>query len=102
MEAGRFVVKGVIAQQCALRVHCDRRRLRTVAIHPRSHVDLDEESAYERLHRLVPIRLGTDDAPFTVADLEQVTEPLGAVVVELPGPTTRSSASWAGCFRTME
>jgi len=83
-ETGTFVIKGVIAQQCALRVHCDRAGAPAVALHPKSHVDLDEDGAYERLHGLRGVRLGSDDAPFTFRDLGAVREPLGAVVVELP------------------
>jgi len=83
-EAGTFVIKGVIAQQCALRVHCDRAGVPTVVLHPKSHVDLDEDGAYERLHGLRGVRLGSEDLSFTLRDLDAVREPLGAVVVELP------------------
>lgn len=61
----------------------DRRPAPSVALHPRSHIDLDEASAYERLHGLRPVRLGGHQ-PFTAADLEATAERLGAVVVELP------------------
>lgn len=83
-EAGTFVIKGVIAQQCALRVHCDRAGVPAVALHPKSHVDFDEDGAYERLHGLRGVRLGSEDFPFTFRDLDTVRETLGAVVVELP------------------
>ncbi|HUS17538.1 MAG TPA: beta-eliminating lyase-related protein [Chloroflexia bacterium] len=82
-EAGVFVMKGIIAQLVALRVWTDRAQCRTVALHPLSHIDLDEGDAYERLHPLHGIRLG-GRGPFTVADLEGVRERLGVVVVELP------------------
>lgn len=78
-----FVIKGVIAQQAALRVWTDRRAAPAVALHPLSHIDLDEAGAYERLHGLRAVRLGRH-RPFTAADLEGVKERLGAVVVELP------------------
>ncbi|WP_283132846.1 threonine aldolase family protein [Rhizohabitans arisaemae] len=81
--AARFVVKATIAQQTALRVWCDRSGSRLVAVHPRSHIDADEGSAYELLHGLRGVRLG-DTRPFTVADLDGVVERLGAVTVELP------------------
>lgn len=81
--AARFVIKGVIAQQAVLRAWTERSGRSAVAVHPRSHVDMDEMGAYERLHPLRPIRLG-GHAPFTVADLEAVGEPLGAVTMELP------------------
>lgn len=82
--AAAFMVKGVVAQQAALRSWTDRAGRRTVALHPKSHIDLDEHSAYERLHGLAGIRLGRDCAPFTAADLAAVAEGLGVAVVELP------------------
>jgi threonine aldolase len=82
--AAMFTVKGVIAQQAALRTWSDRSGCRNVALHPKSHIDLDERSAYERLHRLTGVRLGADHTPFEVGDLDAVAETLGAVTVELP------------------
>jgi len=82
-EAGVFAMKGMIAQMAALRVWTDRSGVATVALHPRSHIDLDEEGAYERLHRLIPARVG-GHSPFVVEELQEIHEPLGAVVVELP------------------
>ena len=82
-EAGVFVMKGIIAQLTAMRVWCDRSQVRTVVLHPQSHIDIDEGDAYERLHLLHGIRLG-GHGPFTVADLEGVHERPGVVVVELP------------------
>jgi threonine aldolase len=81
--AARFVVKGVIAQQAALRTWTDSSRIGTVALHPLSHVDFDELGAFERLHPLRGVRLGRKRG-FGVAELAKVGEPLGAVVVELP------------------
>ncbi len=82
--AAVFVVKGVVAQQAALRTWSDRSGCRAVALHPKSHIDLDERSAYERLHRLAGVRLGADHRPFDAGDLDRVAERLGAVTVELP------------------
>ena len=83
VPAACFVIKGVIAQQAALRVWTDRRASPNVAVHPLSHLDLDEAAAYERLHGLRPVRMGRR-RPYTVEALEKCTERLGAVVVELP------------------
>lgn len=82
-EAGVFVMKGIIAQLVAMRVWADRSHSLTVALHPLSHIDLDEGDAYERLHPLHGIRLG-NRGPFTADDLEAVRERPGVVVVELP------------------
>lgn len=83
-EQAVFLPKGVIAQQAALRVWSDRTGRQALVVHPKSHLDLDEEAAYERLHPFRPIRRGADNAPLTVADLEGVREPVFALTVELP------------------
>jgi threonine aldolase len=83
-ERAVFVPKGVIAQQAALRVWSERANRQALVIHPKSHIDLDEEAAYERLHPLRPVRRGADHAPLAVADLEDVREPVFALAVELP------------------
>ena len=83
-EAALFFHKGVVAQQAALLVHAAARNRRLVALHPKSHLALDESDALDRLAGLLPLRLGADHAPFTAADLERVGEPLAAVTVEIP------------------
>jgi threonine aldolase len=82
-EAAVFVVKGVIAQQMALRVWTDRAGVPSVVIHPMSHIDYIEKAAYERLHHLKPIRLG-NHSPFSLKELKEVRERIGVVTVELP------------------
>jgi threonine aldolase len=82
-SAAMFFIKGMIAQMCELRAAADRARTPNVVVHPMSHIDFDEQDAAWRLHDLRPIRLGKY-APFTLAQLQAVTEPIAAVVVELP------------------
>ena len=79
----RFVIKGVIAQQAAIRSWTDQRRVPTVVLHPLSHLDLDELNAVERLHPLHAIRLGRTH-PFGVKELDGVAEEIGVVTYELP------------------
>ena len=81
--AARWISKGVIAQQAALRTWTERTGRPSVALHPLSHLDRDESSAYERLHGLRPIRVGGLD-PFTVDDLDEAGATPGVVAVELP------------------
>lgn len=83
-EAALFIPKGVVAQQMALRVWTERTGKRTVALHPKSHIDTDEHNAYERLLQLAGLRVGADHQPFTLQDLQALHEPCGAIVVELP------------------
>ncbi len=82
--AAMFVIKGVVAQQAALRTWSERSGRRTVALHRKSHIDLDEHGAYERLHGLIGIRLGGDHQPLCLRELSELDEPLGAAVIELP------------------
>lgn len=83
-EAALFIHKGVVAQQMALRVWTERTGRRTVALHPQSHIDLDEGNAYERLQQLIGLRVGEDHRPFTLQELKDLHEPCGAIVIELP------------------
>ena len=83
-ESALFVYKGVVAQQMALRVWTERTGRRTVALHPESHIDLDESGAYERLHQLIGLRVGQEHRPFTLQELKALHEPLGVITIELP------------------
>lgn len=83
-EAALFFHKGITAQQAALLVHAANTNRRVVALHPSSHFALDEHDTLDRLAGLVSRRVGMAHAPFTVAELERVAEPLAAVTVELP------------------
>jgi threonine aldolase len=79
-----FMPSGTMAQQIALRVHCDRRNLNTFGCHPSSHLLLHEDTAYQRLHGLVAIPVGEHTELLTIDRLESVVEPLGAFLFELP------------------
>lgn len=82
--AAVFFPSGTMAQQVALRVHADQRGARTVAFHPACHVDVNEGRAYERLHGLVGRPVGDPNALLTLEQLDEVAEPLAALVLELP------------------
>jgi threonine aldolase len=84
MEAAVFMPSGTMAQQIALRVWTDRRGIPTVAMHPRGHLDRTELFAYERLHGLRGVRVGSVDTLLTLDDLQSVAEPIGALVLEIP------------------
>ena len=82
--AAVFLPKGVIAQLAILRTWADRANRDLVALHPRSHVAVDEAEAYAVLHGLRGVKIGRDHAPFDLADLAAISEPLAAMVIELP------------------
>jgi threonine aldolase len=84
MEAAVFFPSGTMAQQVVLRIHADRRGSRTVAYHPTAHVEIHEEHGYAHLHGLVAKPVGDSRAPLQLADLEDVHEPLAALLLELP------------------
>jgi threonine aldolase len=81
--AGRFMHKGVAAQLAALRVHCGEGD-GPVALHPQSHIAIDEAEAFEALMGLRGLRIGQTDAPFTVEQLAALPEVPAVVMVELP------------------
>lgn len=81
--AARFMHKGVAAQLAALRAHGGDGD-GPVALHPQSHIALDEAEAFERLMGLRGLRIGAADAPIVAADLQALPEVPAAVTVELP------------------
>ena len=83
-EAAVFMPSGTMAQQIALRIWCDRAHSNHVAFHPLCHLEIHEQNGYRRLHGLHSTLLGTADRMFTLEDLEQLVEPVGAILFELP------------------
>ena len=79
-----FFVSGTMAQQVALRIHADHSNRQTVAFHPTCHIELHEGRAFERLHYLVGRPVGDPFRLLTLKDLEEIAEPLAALVLELP------------------
>jgi threonine aldolase len=75
---------GTMAQQVALRILCDRCGCSTVGFHPQCHLDVHEERGYEHLHGLHARPIGHRDRLIARADLDEVSEPLGALLLELP------------------
>ncbi|MFI5494821.1 threonine aldolase family protein [Actinoplanes sp. NPDC051859] len=82
--AAVFLPSGTMAQAATLRVHADRRTTRTVVWHPYSHLEQHEGQAHQRLHHLVGRRAGDLERLLTLDDLEDVAEPVAALVLELP------------------
>jgi threonine aldolase len=82
--AAVFLPSGTMAQGATLRVHADRRASRTVLWHPACHLDSHEGQAHARLHSLVGRPVGELDRLVTLADLDEVAEPVAALLLELP------------------
>jgi threonine aldolase len=83
-DAAVWMPSGTMAQQIALRIHCDRRGNRRIGLHPQSHLDVHEERGYAHLHGLRATMLGSRERLPTADDLDAIREPLGAVLLELP------------------
>jgi threonine aldolase len=84
MDAAAVFPSGTMAQQVALRIHCDARGADTVAFHPTCHLELYEHGGYQHLHGLRAELVGHRDRLISLADLEGVRARLGAVLLELP------------------
>lgn len=83
-EAAALFPSGTMAQQIALRIHCDRRRTDTVAWHPTCHLALWEHDAAAHLHGLKAELAGQRDRLLTLEDLQGLRAPIGALLLELP------------------
>jgi threonine aldolase len=84
VEAAAFFPSGVMAQQAALRVHCDRAGSRRVAMPDLSHLLVHEEDGPRILHGLEVSFLTHGFQAPTAAHLDAVPGRLGAVLAELP------------------
>ncbi len=83
-EAAVFMPSGTMCQQIALRIWANRRGTQNVAFHPKSHLEIHEEHAYQRLHALNAILVGSPDRLLTLHDLKAIAESVGALLLELP------------------
>lgn len=83
-QAAALLPSGTMAQQIALRIHCDRRGLSTVAFHPTCHLELHEHGGYAHLHNLKAELIGDRDRLIALEDLEALGVPIGALLIELP------------------
>ncbi|MEO8972978.1 MAG: beta-eliminating lyase-related protein [Ktedonobacteraceae bacterium] len=83
-EAAVFMPSGTMCQQIALRILASRWGTHNIAFHPKSHLEIHEEHAYQRLHGLNGILVGSPDRLMALNDLQAVAEPVGALLIELP------------------
>ena len=75
---------GTMAQQVAMRVHADRRGIRTVAFHPQCHLEVHERKGYTVVHGLSAALVGSPFSLIALSDLAELTEPIAALLLELP------------------
>ena len=83
-EAAVFMPSGTMCQQIVLRIWAERRGQTNVAFHPTCHLEMHEQKAYQHLHKLHGIQVGSQDRLMTLSDVQAITEPLAALLLELP------------------
>ena len=83
-EAAVFCISGTMAQVTALRLGCEDRASKLVALHPTSHIIVHEKSNYQILGHFHALQVGDRYRPWTVNELDAIPDRLGAVAIELP------------------
>ena len=83
-ERALFVHKGMVGQLSALKQWSTLKESGTIAIHPQSHLQIDESLAYQELCALQAVMFGQADCAITPADIAALRTDLAAVSVELP------------------
>jgi threonine aldolase len=73
-----------MAQQIALRIWSECKRIPTVAFHPTCHLEIHEQKGYELLHGLHGRLVGERSRLITLDDLRATPGPLAALLLELP------------------
>ncbi|HEV7816508.1 MAG TPA: beta-eliminating lyase-related protein [Janthinobacterium sp.] len=83
-ESAVFCISGTMAQVTALRLGCQERGSRLVALHPTSHILRHERGNYQLLQHFQALQVGDPHRPFTFDELQAIPDKLGAVAIELP------------------
>lgn len=83
-ESATFCITGTMAQATALRLACDERGSRLVALHPTAHILKHERGNHQLLGHFDALMVGSPHRPFTLAELQAIPDRLGAVALELP------------------
>ncbi|MGM1080438.1 threonine aldolase family protein [Streptomyces sp. H28] len=83
-EAAAFFPTGTMAQQVALRCWAGRVGGPAVALHGLSHPELHERNAFSQVSGLRPVRITGAPRQITAAEVRDLEEPFGALMLELP------------------
>jgi threonine aldolase len=83
-ESAVFCISGTMAQVTALRLACEDRASRLVALHPTSHIIVHEKSNYQLLGHFHALQVGDRYRTWSADDLAAVPDKLGAVALEVP------------------
>ncbi|MEH6443396.1 MAG: beta-eliminating lyase-related protein [Oceanospirillaceae bacterium] len=82
-ESAIFFPSGTMAQQIAMRIACDRKKLAKVAFHPFCHLQIHEQQGLQELHNIEGYLIGAENRLFDLQDLAKLEE-VSAVLFELP------------------
>jgi threonine aldolase len=82
--AAAFFPTGTMAQQVCLRCWAARTRNPVVALHPLAHPEQHEESALPAVTGLRTVHLTTAPRPPSAAEVRDMAEPFGTLMLELP------------------
>ncbi|MEU6508855.1 aminotransferase class I/II-fold pyridoxal phosphate-dependent enzyme [Streptomyces sp. NPDC046942] len=83
-EAAAFFPTGTMAQQVALRCWAARTGDPAVALHALSHPEVHERHAFSQVSGLRPVRVTDEPRQPTAAEIRDLAEPFGALMLELP------------------
>jgi threonine aldolase len=83
-EAAVFFPTGTMAQQVALRCWAGRTGNPAVALHALAHPEVHERNAFSQVSGLRPVRVTSEPRMPTAAEIRDLDEPFGALMLELP------------------
>ncbi|MFE0252176.1 threonine aldolase family protein [Streptomyces sp. NPDC059010] len=83
-EAAAFFPTGTMAQQVALRCWAGRTGDPAVALHALAHPEVHERNAFSQVSGLRPVRVTSEPRLPTAAEVRDLDEPFGALMLELP------------------
>ncbi|MYU07386.1 threonine aldolase [Streptomyces sp. SID8366] len=83
-EDAAFFPSGTMAQQVALRCWAARTGNPAVALHPLAHPEVHERDALSQVSGLRPVHVGSGIDQPTAAEIRDLAEPVGALMLELP------------------
>ncbi|ORT49594.1 threonine aldolase [Vibrio sp. qd031] len=83
-EAAMFVVSGTMTQPTLLEMVTQQSGKSNVVMHSSSHILLHENQGFQLQNRFNVLPVGHRFSPWTTNDLEQIVDPIAAVLYELP------------------
>lgn len=83
-EQALFVHKGMVGQHSSLLHWSSQSQYNKIAIHPQSHMQLDEELAYQKLLGLQAVMFGKENQALNNHDINALPKDLSSICVELP------------------